>query len=130
MSKGDNSPGLSKLAGVFDKLAERHEDHSLVLDFGTISGDYSLITTNFPIPIPKKDYLVCRHLRAVPEKDMWETKGAGTHSHPGSEGGNAGWHTHKFQPHEVLDKGDRVLVAWVQNDPVVIDVIVHANEVF
>ena len=130
MSKGDNSPGLSKLAGVFDALAARHEDHSLVLDFGTIGGDYSLTTTNFPIPIPKKDYIVCRHLRAVPEKDRWSTAYAGSHTHPGGEGGNAGSHAHKFQPHEVLKKGDRVLVAWVQNDPVVVDVIVHADEVF
>ena len=130
MSKGDNTPGLSKLAGLFDALIQARKDNSLILDFGVINGDYSLTTNTFPIAIKKDDYLVCRHLRAVPDKDQWDTKGAGTHSHPGSEGSNAGWHTHKFQPHEVLDKGDRVLVAWVGNDAVVIDVIVHANTVF
>ncbi len=130
MSKGDNTPGLSKLAGLFDALIQARKDNSLILDFGVINGDYSLTTNTFPIAIKKDDYLVCRHLRAVPDKDQWDTKGAGTHSHPGSEGSSAGWHTHKFQPHEVLDKGDRVLVAWVGNDAVVIDVIVHANTVF
>ena len=130
MSQGDNSPGISKLAGVINDMARKNRDTSLVLDFGVINGDLSLTTNTFPIPIKKKDYLCCRHLRAVPEKDQWTTKEAGDHTHPGSAGSIAGDHRHKFQPHEVLKIGDRVLVAWVQNDPVVIDVLVHADEVF
>lgn len=130
MSQGDNSPGISKLAGVFDSIAAKHEDHTLILDYGVINDDLSLTTNTFPIAIKKKDYMCCRHLRAVPEKDRWSTAYAGSHTHPGSEGSSAGSHAHKFQPHEVLKKGDRVLVAWVQNDPVVIDVLVHADEVF
>ena len=130
MSKGDNSPGLSKLAGLIGKAIDDRKDTSLVLDFGVINEDYSLTTHTFPVPIKKDFYMVCRHLRAVPDEDRWYTEGAGSHSHEGSEGASAGLHTHKFQPHEVLDKGDRVLVAWVQNDPVVVDVVVHANEVF
>ena len=130
MSQGDNTPGMSKFAGVIDSMIEKRKDKALLLDFGVIQGDLSLMTNTFPLPIPKKDYLCCRHLRAVPEKDQWATKEAGYHAHPGCEGSPAGAHTHKFQPHEVLKKGDRVLVAWVQNDPVVIDVLVHADEVF
>ena len=130
MSKGDNTPGMSKFAGVIDNMIQKRKDTSLLLDYGVIQDDLSLITNTFPIPIPKKDYMCCRHLQAIPEKDRWTTEYAGTHTHPGGEGGSAGSHAHKFQPHWVLKKGDRVLVAWVQNDPVVIDVIVHANEVF
>lgn len=130
MSRGDNTPGMSKLAGVIDSMIDKRKDKSLILDYGVIQGDLSLVTNTFPVAIPKADYMCCRHLKAIPEKDRWTTECAGSHTHPGGDGGSAGSHAHKFQPHWVLKKGDRVLVAWVQNDPVVIDVIVHANEVF
>lgn len=130
MSKGDNSPGISKLAGLIGNMIDAKKDKNLILDYGIIQDDYTIITHDYPLPIKPKDYMICRHLRPVPDEDQWETKGAGSHTHAENDCTSAGFHTHKFQPHEVLDKGDHVLVAWVQNDPIVIDVIIHGNELF
>jgi len=121
MSKGDNSPGLSRLAGVMRDLANKDRDTALVLDFGTIQGDGSLLTNTYPLPIPKSDYIVCRHLKS------WEiTKSTNSRSV-----GDHGEHSHSFtiERRERLKKGDRVLVAWVQNDAVVVDVILPAESV-
>lgn len=119
MSRGDNTPGMSKFVGAIDEMIGRRKDTSLIIDYGVIQDDYSLLTNTFPIPVPKADYMCCRHLKEVPSGDRWSTSSGGSPSH-----------SHKFQPHWKLDKGDRVLVAWVQNDPVVIDVLVHGDEVF
>ena len=117
MSKGDNSPGISRLAGVFQMLADKQVPKDLLLDFGTIQSDGSLLTNTFPIPIPKKDYQVCRHLRG--HTATTSSRSVGDH----------GSHSHTVSIHEALKKGDRVLVAWVQNDAVVIDVLVEASAV-
>ena len=82
MSKGDNSPGLSRFAGVMQKLAKGQVPDDLVLDFGVIQKNGSLLTNTVTVEIPKSDYLVL--------------KGAS------------------------VEKGDHVLVAWVQNDAVVL----------
>lgn len=126
MSQGDNSPGMSKFVGVLDTLVGKRKDTSLVLDYGVIQDDLSLVTNTFPVPIPKKDYMCCRHLKSA----GGTTGSSGNHSHPGGEGEEAGSHTHHYQIHQSLKKGDRVLVAWIQNDAVVIDVIVHGSDVF
>lgn len=117
MSKGDNSPGISRLAGVFQTLADKQVPKDLLIDFGTIQQDGSLLTNTYPIPIPKKDYLVCRHLKK--RSLSTGSKSVGDH----------GSHSHSYEQREPLKKGDRVLVAWVQNDAVVVDVIVEASEV-
>lgn len=109
MSKGDNSPGLSKLAGVMKALAENNADTSLVLDFGGIQSDGSLVTNTCPVPIPLADYSVCRRLIGCAGH-------APTEYCPGCNG------------LPKLKRGDRVLVGWVQNDAVVIDVIIPAAE--
>lgn len=157
MSQGDNSPGIARLTGlikaVVDRTKEATEDPS-ILDFGVILDDMSLITNQFPTPIPPGDYLVCRN-SALPDEEVTETEG---HRHDVTEGefdlelssGGDPSHTHsksggKVAAHKTqlqTDKvniarktqrhilpGDRVLVAWVQNDPVVIDIIIQANEI-
>lgn len=79
--------GINRLAKLMHDRSKQHtEAHdTLVLDFGTIQSNGSLLTNTFPIPIPRSDYLLLN--------------------------GN--------QPHS----GDHVLVAWVQNDAVIIGVI-------
>ena len=128
---------------------ERNANSSLILDFGEIQGDYSLLTNTYPNPIPKGDYLVCRLL--LEKKNSGHLTytiqagkpNDGTHNHgsSGTHGGHTGGdgsHTHTSEGphvHDVLipDKmrkllpGDRVLVAWVQNDAVVIDLVLPAS---
>lgn len=170
MSKGDNSPGMSHLAGVMVGIARDANNTSLVLDFGVIQADGSLLTNTYPIAIPATDYLVCRGC-VLPNSEVIT-------SHSTTARNNA--HRHKFEDalilegttdaqsspeshshsvqvpmldivtgyttstqkshsHEVdiarpsqrrLKAGDRVLVAWVYNDAVVIDIIKSASEIF
>ena len=117
MSKGDNSPGISKLAGVFKDMIEKGKDTSQILDFGVIQPDKSLLTNTYPVPIPKSDYIVCRHLKA--RTATTSSKSIGDH----------GSHTHTVKTQEGLAVGDRVLVAWVLDDAVVLDVITDAANV-
>ena len=60
MSKGDNSPGVSRLASVLRGIADKQIPKELLLDFGVIQGDKSLLTNTYPLPIPRSDYLVER----------------------------------------------------------------------
>lgn len=122
MSKGDNSPGMSSLAGVIKKISKGEQDTSLVLDFGVIQADKSLLTNTFKIPIPRSDYLVCGQLKKA--TDSASTSYADISEH--------GSHRHSvtITTHDALEAGDRVLVAWVQNDAVVIDKIYAASQVF
>ncbi len=102
------SPGMNKLARVISQRAGQvagQTEGNLVLDFGSIQSDYSLLTNTFPKSIPKSDYYVCRHISGM-----------------SFSSGTADGHYHTVSPTKIK-AGDRVLVAWIQNDPVVIDVI-------
>lgn len=105
MSRGDNSPGLSRLASAFRGFA--NSKNEMALDFGVINENGSLTTNNFPVPIPKDQYHVCRHLRRY-----WSSYG-----------------DYSFATNPEFKKGDRVLVAWVGGDAVVIDVIIKASRI-
>jgi len=67
LSKGNNSPGLSRFAGVMRALAKGQVPTDLVLDFGEIQKNGSLLTNTVTVAVPKDDYLVlkgARHPRA------------------------------------------------------------------
>ena len=124
---------------------------SVTLDFGEIQKDYSLVTNQYPVPMPQTDYFVCRSLTIGGAGSVLTTTQSagngndGTHSHGtrGFHGGHTsgnGGHTHSDEgPHvhdvlipeslRKLQPGDHVLVAWVGSDPVVIDIIIKASEV-
>lgn len=162
--------GMNKLAKVIGERikSDRNANNSLVLDFGIIQNDYSLLTNTYPIPIPKADYLVLRQLTLGDTGDVISTTseagehkhGGGSHSHTDGahDHGNVvdtdeqqvikdGSHTHDGGKHEHegggehkhtvyipekmrwIKPGDRVLVAWVQHDAVVIDIIRPATDI-
>lgn len=139
--------GISKLANVIHKkISDSNAQSSVWLDFGEIQKDGSLKTNKFDIPIPAGDYLICR-CASHKENILTQTKaGQGQHPHgpSGTHGGHTGGdgtHAHLATEgshiHDVvrpdsmraIKPGDRVLVAWVGNDPVVIDIILQADEV-
>lgn len=130
MAAGPNgSPGINKMCRVISERAQKvagKADRDLILDLGTIQADMSLLTNTFPLPIPKEDYHVCRHVNGFKFKTDRKENVKGEHS--GHEGGT-GKHEHWVKPPELME-GDRVLVAWVQNEVVIIDVIdaTEANE--
>lgn len=113
----DENRGINKMANVLTKRMKKEGESPLVLDFGEIQSNGSLVTNTFPVPIPKGDYSVCRHIGGL---SFTISEGG----HPGHENQahNTGEHIHTVEP-PVIKPGDRVLVAWVQNDAVVIDVI-------
>lgn len=138
--------GMSKLARVLNGRIQNNREAygDLVLDFGQIQSDYSLLTNTYPIPIPKADYLVCRQLTLGGTGSQLTATGTkGTHEHTGGthEGHTSGdgSHTHDGGGHSHtvtipekmrwLNPGDRVLVAWVQNDAIVVDIICSATEI-
>lgn len=91
MSNLEQLEGVSKLAKVLTDRMREESARPLVLDFGTIKSNKSLVTNTFPVAIKKGAYSVCKPLLGT---------------------GNI-----------TLTAGMRVLVAWVQNEAVVIGVI-------
>lgn len=142
--------GINKFARVMQSRMSQMNESPLVLDFGVIQSDMSLKTNSYDIPIPAKDYLVCRSLLVGAVGDVLTTTKAdqGNHGH-GLSGGHTGHqstepitppsvegehmhpdtegkHNHDILIPETLRRlksGDRVLVAWVGNDAVVVDII-------
>jgi hypothetical protein len=110
----DAHPGTVKLALALSRRMKKENESPLALDFGEIQANSSLVTNTFPVPIPKGDYSVCGHVRGA----QIQADGG---SHEGHSGGD-GSHTHTVSL-PAVKAGDRVLVAWVQSEAVVIDVI-------
>ena len=147
----ENNEGYNQMARALQKRMLDVSKTLPVLDFGVIQGDYSLLTNKYPIPLPQTDYHVCRQLTLgtagghLTDTIAAGNPGDGTHSHgsSGEQGGHTGGsgaHVHTDEGphvHDVLipekmrwiQPGDHVLVAWVGNDPVVIDIILPATEV-
>lgn len=112
MSKGKNSPNISRLVSQIRQISLDAQDHSEPIDFGVIQSDKSLICDGFDVPIPKDDYLICRSL-----------------SHGTIVTTEVNGHKHNVKI-PALKQGDRVLVAWLGNDAIVIDVLTDAADVW
>lgn len=106
-SKADGNPGLNKLAR---KLQQRMREISesnvgnIESDFGVVGSDGSLILHTFPVPIPKGEYFLGRMISGITVTNL-----DGTHVN-----------------FPQLNAGDMVLVAWVHDEVVVIDVVVKS----
>ena len=99
------------------------------IELGTINSNMSLTTDSLQANIPKGDYLVDITLQS----STYNTSTT-THTHIGGEHSQyqgSGSHTHTDGAHDHrlpdnfrgLQAGDRVLVAWCGNDPVVIAIV-------
>lgn len=122
--------GINKLAGVMQSRIKNVSKKPAVLDIGQIGSDMSLTTNQFPKPIPQTDYLVCRQLTlGATGSLLTETKTRGQH---GGHISGDGSHDHEIKIPEKMRSikaGDRVLVAWVGDDAVVVDIILPATSV-
>ncbi len=108
--------GASKLASILDGRMNERDEGRLDFDFGVIKSGLSLVCNGFPKPIAKDDYSVCRHLTG---------KSISGGNHSGHSSGN-GSHSHTLPK---LAVGDHVLVVWVNEEPVVVDVVVKASSI-
>lgn len=70
MSKMEKN-GMEKLAKVLDLRMGEHSGGGFSFDFGVIKKDYSLVSNTFPLPIPKKDYSVCRLFGQSINQRIW-----------------------------------------------------------
>lgn len=95
------------------------------IELGTINANLSLTTDGLRVPIPKGDYTVNLMLSGGSYITSTET-----HSHSGSDHSHGGGaHSHSL-PSALrgLAPGDRVLVAWCGNEPVVIAIIAGSSK--
>ena len=49
----DGHPGTSRLARILSQRMKKENEAPLVMDFGEIQANGSLVTNTFPLPIPK-----------------------------------------------------------------------------
>ena len=123
------------------------------VELGIINANLSLTTDSLKSPIPKGDYMVDIRLTHDSYRTSQETHShsGGDHSHSGgshthagcSEGSghsggshdhSGGSHTHSGGAHDhrlppvfrSLEPGDRVLVVWCGNEPVVTNILVSS----
>lgn len=111
----ESNPGTNKLANVLTGRMRKENESPLVLDFGEIQKDESLVTNTFPKPVPKGDYSILRQLTL-----------GGTGEELTITRNDASDHIHSVVIPEKMRRvaaGDRVLVAWVQNEAVVVDLV-------
>ena len=99
------------------------------IELGTIQASLALKTDSLRTSIPKGDYMVDITLASSTYQTSTEThthsggahsqyKGDGVHSHDG------GAHSHRLPENfRGLKAGDRVLVAWCGNEPVVVAIL-------
>lgn len=112
------------------------------LELGIINGNLSLTVDSIGNPIPQADYMVALHLTHENYYSYNELNSSrkAPHHHAGGEHGQCagtGAHTHDdgLHDHRVpsvfrrLEPGDRVLVAWIGYEPVIIDIVVAGTTI-
>lgn len=107
--------GFMRLGNVFDGHTKRVSGAAVPtsLELGTINSNLSLSTDSLGGSIPKGEYMIDSRLKC----STYNTSAAG----------NEGTHTHRIPTEfRALKSGDRVLVAWCGNEPIVIAVVVSS----
>lgn len=84
------------------------------IELGIINENMSLTTDSLRVPVPKGEYMVDIRLNGPAPNDPYETQEKEEHKHK----------LPKF--FRALKPGDRVLVAWCGNEPVVIAIVVSS----
>ena len=120
--------GTNQLTNTLTGMMKSIADKPPVLQFGIINSDYSLSINGYKCPIPKNEYSVCRSLLYNPAVPLTETYTDGGHTHYDV----VPYETHKHQvklPAKMrwLRPGDKVLVAIIGNEFVVIDMVFNAQ---
>lgn len=126
--KAEFKSGSTALTNTLHSMIKGMTDKPPVLDFGAILGDYSLKINSFSKPVPVDSYSVCRQLLYDLNVPLTETYVDGEHTHPSIP--LSGSHSHKVKlPKKMrrLKPGDKVLVAIVQNEFIVVDIVYDAK---
>ena len=126
--KAQFNSGSTALTNTLHGMIKSMTDKPPVLDFGIINADYSLKINTFSKPIPKNEYSVCRQLLYDPSVPLTETYVDGLHDHYGEVSAETHQHDVKL-PRKMrwLRPGDKVLVAIIQNEFCVVDIVYNAQ---
>ena len=127
-AKPQFTAGANQFTNTLAAMMRGIADKPPQLDFGIINSDYSLTTNSFPCTIPKEEYSVCRQLLYDPSVPLTETYVDGEHGHP--DASPPGLHFHEVRlPKKMywVRPGQKVLVAIIQNEFVVIDIVYDAK---
>lgn len=121
-------PGVNELTNTLTGMIKGIANQPPVIQFGIINSDYSLSINGYKCPVPKSEYSVCRSLLYNPAVPLTETYTDGGHTHYDV----VPYETHKHQvrlPKKMrwLKPGDKVLVAIVGNEFVVVDIVFDAK---
>lgn len=110
------SDNIQKLGDILTTRMKRTAGAAVptALELGVINRNLSLTTDSLKVPIPKGDYMVNLALASRTYNTSSETTNGEAHSHQLPADFRA------------LKSGDRVLVAWCGNDPVVIAIVVSS----
>lgn len=138
----------SNIQRLGDTLANRMKKTAnaavpTILELGTIGSGLILTTDSIKTPIPPSQYMVSLHLTHETYYTYNELNSSANapHVHEGGEHSQckgSGHHVHDtdgLHDHRLpsvfrkLQPGDRVLVAWAGNEPVIIDIVVAGTAV-
>lgn len=143
--------GANSLTRTFQGIAKGISNRPPQVDVGQINGDFSLTINSLRVPVPKDSYSVCRSVlysdkypltedtAGFPEKlpptgtkiaipDGQHTHACGNPECPWSLPNGAHYHFVDLPPKmRRLKPGDKVLVAIVANEFIVIDIIYPAK---
>lgn len=117
-----------------------------ILELGIINGNMSLTVDSIGTPIPQADYMVSLHLthetyysyNELYDTDMTPSRKphhheGGTHAQYTGNGNHThddGLHNHRVPSvFRRLKPGDRVLVAWIGFEPVIVDIVVAGTTI-
>ena len=128
MKEQTNLNGAASLTNTISGMIKSISSKPPVLDVGVINSDFSLSINTFSKPIPIQDYSVCRSLLYDLSIPLTETYVDGAHDHHGEVASET--HQHKVRlPKKMrkLKSGDRVLVAILDNEFIVIDIVYNAT---
>lgn len=102
----------------------------VTMELGAVNSDLSITTDSLQANIPKGEYMINLMLTDSGGRTSTEshTHNEGTHDgHAEGDGGHehsGGDHSHQLPPaYRGLRAGDRILVAWCGNEPVVIAIV-------
>lgn len=114
------SKNMQRLGATLSNRMKRTANGAVptTIELGIVNSNLSITTDSLQEAIPKGEYMVNLMLSGR------LTIGGGDHSHGGADHSHSGGsHSHVLPG---LKAGDRVLVAWCGNEPVVIAVVVSS----
>lgn len=124
---------IEELGELFDNTMKGRIEASKrpILELGTINGNMALQVDSLSNAIPKGEYMVALRLTigtlslntTAAELTTEEASGPEAHSHTINSHGHKVTLPGQLRP---LSAGDRVLVSWAGNEPIVIDIVISS----